>query len=139
MILPKSSAVLMMMYLCGAVGLDIWKRKIPNEYILSGFIILIFVHGTQGIIEECIVMGVLVIPLYMYGVLGAGDIKLLCVLAGYYSAKMMTNVLVYAFVLTALATVGVKVSLFLNKADEKVQDFPFTIPILLSLISHIWG
>lgn len=139
MFLPKSSAVLMMVYLCGAVGLDIWKRKIPNEYILSGFMILIFVRGTYGIIEECLVMGILIIPLYLYGVLGAGDIKLLCVLAGYYTAKMMTNVLVYAFVLTALAAVSIKVSLFLNKADEKVYDFPFTIPILLSLISHIWG
>lgn len=138
MYLPNSSAVIMMMYLCGAMGMDIWKRKISNEYILCGYIVLPFIQDIRVIILESIILGICIIPLYIFKVLGAGDIKLLCILAGYFSANQILNVLIYAFILTAFATVIIKLYLRLSKKNESIQKFPFTLPLLLSLISHIW-
>ena len=138
MYLPNSNAVIIIMYLCGAVGMDIWKRKIPNAYIIIGFLFLLSVQDIRVICCEIVLVGICTIPLYIFGVLGAGDIKFLCVLSGYFSAKLVVDILIYALIITALAGGIVKVGFLIQKKEESIHKFPFTISILCSLISHIW-
>lgn len=138
MYLPNSNAAIIVMYLCGAVGMDIWKRKIPNAYIIIGFLFLLTVQDIRVVFSEVLLLGICTIPLYIFGVLGAGDIKLLCVLSGFFSAKLVIHILIYALIITALAGGIIKIILFIRDKNEPIRGFPFTISILCSLISHIW-
>jgi len=78
------------------VWTDIHTRKIPNEYLLyAGLLGITFqIKQFNGVellegLANCILVMIILFPLYRFRVLGAGDIKLLSVWGIKYSLKLV--------------------------------------------------
>jgi len=77
-----------------AVITDIWKGKIPNALIVTGFVIgWNYQAADKGIPGLLVFLGGAAVPvlllavLFFFRMLGAGDIKLLAVLGGFMGAS----------------------------------------------------
>lgn len=77
-----------------ALVYDLFYRKIPNYLILTGYAGLgpyMYIRfGIDGIIQSAAavcVVGVTLIFIYILGGLGAGDVKLICLICGFLGLK----------------------------------------------------
>lgn len=139
MYLPNNNIFFVIIYVCGAAGMDILKRKIPNEYILLGFLSVFLIGDCKNNCIQIILVSILIFPLYTIHVVGAADIKLLCVLAGVTSAFLVIQILIKALVLTAIATGIIKSIFFVGRKKMRIEKFPFTLSVLLALFNQVWG
>lgn len=87
--------IIILIMLVVAVCVDIKHRKIPNKlnygYALAGLAIAFFRGGLHGLAYGMV--GVLIpviclMPLFAFGVIGAGDIKLLGALGGFFGTDI---------------------------------------------------
>lgn len=93
---------------CVAVCMDLRFYKIPNLCILtgivSGLIMTFMSYSVVGILEACVMMGVIFMvfyPFYLLGGLGAGDIKLLMMTACFIQKERLIKYLFITFALAA--------------------------------------
>ena len=82
------------MFVGSALVYDLFYRKIPNYLILTGYAGLgpyMYIRfGIDGIIQSAAavcVVGVTLIFIYILGGLGAGDVKLICLICGFLGLK----------------------------------------------------
>lgn len=116
--------LLLGLILIPAVRADVSSEKIPNRLVLTGWgmgiLYQIFSTGTSGVF--CGLLGalfpILVLFLFfMFGVLGAGDIKLLSAVGTFYGIFPMTRLLIFIFGVGALLSLVymLKNRIFLNR------------------------
>ena len=127
------------LFLVCCVYFDLKTDRIPNRLNLSGLIfgliLSVLLHGT-AVFPTRLLWTVLpaaaLMILFKYRVMGAGDIKLLCV-CGAFAGRRMLSVAAGMFILTALyglvrlllrATVGVSIR----------SRIHMSVPALMSLI-----
>lgn len=91
---------------------DFISYKISNHLILSGIIIGFVVNLYQGgwtglVMWICgvVIPIILLFPLFLFKVLGAGDIKLFSVIGGFYGIPFVLKSIVVAFIIAAIMSV----------------------------------
>lgn len=139
---------------------DLWTRKFHNWLFISlfllTFVLLISFEGSEGLLKGLWGLAVAIalsLPLVLFGVMGAGDLKLLMVFALATNASVAFNVIVMAFVwggmiglLYAIVS-GQFIKLFNNfkylilyhirPAQQSLNQIPYTASILLAWLTQI--
>ena len=122
-----------------AVYTDRKRGKIENKLLLLSYvfgIILNVISGDLSLIaygfKMSLVIFLLLFPLYLIKGLGAGDIKLLCVIAMYYPDKI-TKVTIASFVIGAVYIIFRMIIRVFQKGKvyEKGDTIHFSIPIMV--------
>lgn len=157
--------------LAAACGFDYWKRKIPNALValiaVAGMLFWLQREGPPGVLlylgKAAAVMGLLYLP-FKTGAIGAGDVKLLGVAAGYFPFK---KIFLFSFISMLAAAIISLVKLLVNKnfrerlgvffrylegtvKKGELQPYPaagkdrrlsvcLSGPVLLSLILYLGG
>lgn len=95
-------------FLVVACAFDYWQRRIPNWLLMitavTGMWISGLEHGTEGMIcfackMLCVITGMYI--LFKLGTLGAGDVKLFGVCAGYLSGNKILVFLFFSLLIAA--------------------------------------
>ena len=115
--------MLLCLFLVLACVYDYGFRRIPNLLVLficvTGFAVSGISQGVGGmgryLLCALLTMGLLYFP-FRIGVLGAGDVKLLGVCAGFYSGRVSVRFVCAAFVFAAVAAL---VKLLLERSLQK--------------------
>ena len=103
------TGLLTAVYAAGAAWQDLRKDKIYNVYVLAGLFSGMVLQAATGGIKSVLMQGAYVvlalcilIPVYLIGGLGAGDVKFLAGVAAYVPLKEWFLVTGGAFVITAV-------------------------------------
>lgn len=134
--------VMVSLLLAGAVYTDIKKGKIKNRHTMAGLIAsLLCAYGTGGMAE--VWLGIkaaaaflpAVFFLYVIRGLGAGDGKLLLVLAVFYP-KQILSIVMLSFFIGAVLAVGRMLIRWLRKYPFyiKRETLHFSVPVAISTL-----
>ncbi|MDE5779242.1 MAG: A24 family peptidase [Lachnospiraceae bacterium] len=125
-----------------AVYTDVKKGIIENRLLLlgmiTGFLFVILTGGKMLLwesIKSTVVMFAALFFLYMIKGLGAGDVKLICVLAVFFQ-KTCFKIVVIAFFVAAFMAIGKMIWRFLNKKKiyQRRETLRFSIPVAVSTL-----
>lgn len=137
--------VCLFIFLLGAVGYDIDYRRIPNLWSLFGILVGVIISFVESGIHGCVfsLLGVampvaVLFILFIWSVLGAGDIKLFSVIGAFVGISVW-KVAAYAFVLTAIYGLLVIVSRMLSHKPFTWTRICMSIPIAAGTILYIAG
>ena len=99
-------------FLLIACYFDYCRRRIPNgllgTMLASGILICIWREGTKGILHFGCKMAVVILFLYLLfkiGTLGAGDVKLFGVCAGYFPGNKILYFLFFSLLIAAVVSI----------------------------------
>lgn len=99
---------LLLLILTIAVIMDIRTRKIKNWLIitglLSGFLLRILSEGREGALNflaGCLIPIFLLFVLFLFRVIGAGDVKLIAVTGGFLGTHSILRCIITIFILSA--------------------------------------
>jgi prepilin peptidase CpaA len=117
-----------------AAATDVWSRRIPNWVTLGTFLIGIVLntrlHGVDGALAAfagaALGLGLL-LPFYLLGVIGAGDVKLLAALGAVLGPQALITVAIYGALVGGLMSVtilGMRGQLFLALSDVVIRHRP---------------
>lgn len=102
----------MFLLLLSATYYDLRKYRVPNHIILSGLgtslLIQLFTKGLYGIVwwgKGIIIPVAVLFILYLFHVIGAGDIKLFSVVGGFLGVYQVIHVIILAFIIGAVMSV----------------------------------
>lgn len=135
-------SVFMITLVAAAVITDYLYFKIPNAVILWGMTTMIFYNlcfRTQNNSCSQVVGGILLLflvlfPLYVIKAMGAGDVKLLCVICGFAGFPYTCKILFVALLVGGLIG-GIKIIIELVEKHERshnVHRIHFSYAILLA-------
>ncbi len=125
--------------LCRAVYTDIKDRKIENRLIVCGLLCGIFLaairDGPRGVWYSVKMVGIVfaaLIILFVIKGLGAGDIKLFCMLAAIFPSDILKIVIMSFFVGGGIAIVKI-FSRFMRKQTLFVrhETMNFSVPVMI--------
>lgn len=153
-----------------AVLTDLWIGKIYNSLIVTGVLFgLLYQLFSNGVMGLILFLGGFMLPililgcLYFFRMLGAGDIKLLCVIGGFLGPSNVWKVLVSAVFWGGVISAVVifkrrltwrRIQYFYDYMSHYASErthrsyldgtavearFCFSIPILMGLICYIGG
>lgn len=107
-------------FLCAACYFDYRQSRIPNRLIIPGLVIGLFraygLEGGAGLLDFLIHAAVVIAafyPLFRIGTIGAGDIKLFGLCAGYIPGD---KILYFLFITLTIAAI-ISLIRFVRKAD----------------------
>lgn len=165
-LLALSAAVLA----TGAFVLDLHRQKVPNIWILIGWAWGLSyqygVRGWSGVFGFFVGAAVPVLglfPLFLFRMLGPGDIKILSVLGGLLGCGDVVHLIIISFLLGGVLSLGLLVScgmlasriryfaVYLKtylkdrkprpyyRTGEQAENIHFTLPILLGVFLYVGG
>lgn len=153
------------------IGYDIKEHKIPNRWLAAGVTAAFTIQFLNGGISGCIravasmlVLFVLLYPVYGLGMIGAGDVKYLCMFSVLLTWKQAIYMLFYACVLGGIWSLARMIrnksiikrfkylkNYVMDMVDQKsvkkyfspeqgyADTIAFALPIGLSYILHLGG
>lgn len=130
-------------FLAAACGYDYRERRIPN-YLVIGMAVAgagwRFYHerapGSFWYLGQAVLVMAVLYPFFMAGGLGAGDVKLLGVTAGYLPAEKILGFLFCSLLIAAMISL-VKI---LKKADRRIRGgVRLSGPVLVSILLFLGG
>lgn len=154
-----------------AVGCDVKRRRIPNIVIILGVLSAMGIRLCSGqaaqtgvVLVSMLIPFVLFFPIYKLGMMGAGDIKFLCMFSVLLSREQVIYFLFYACLLGAvwslLRMIGQKsfvrrfvyfrdyiiksvksgtAEKYFTKEQGYKNTIAFALPIALSFLLHLGG
>ncbi len=131
--------LIVIVLLAGAMYTDRKEGKIKNSSLLvglgSGLLLSYLENGTQGFLESITAAGIMLAALfflYLIKGMGAGDIKLLCVLAAFFPEEGI-SIVTASFFTGAAMVVGRMVCRWVKKEIVfiKHETMKFSIPITI--------
>jgi len=141
--------LLVLILLGRAIYTDVKSKRIENRWLLLflGFAWLIayIQSDLSGLLEslaKTIIVLVALFVLFVIRGLGAGDIKLCCVLGAFYPKEIL-NIIILAFIVAAVMSIGKMLLRALKKQSMYVpgEIMNFSIPIGIAaaiVIMHGW-
>lgn len=123
-----------------AVYTDVTRGKIENQILLIGYVsgvILAAIRDGPGSVWNSVKMsGLILVSLFLLYVikgLGAGDIKLLCVMACLYPTKAIW-IVVLSFLVGGIIVVGRMIFRFIRNRPIYIrhETIPFSVPVFIS-------
>lgn len=153
-----------------AVFMDFLMEKVVNSFICAGLMIGLLLQirmwQAKGIVAYfmgILVPFVLLLPLFYFRMLGAGDIKLFCVLGGILGWESIVKVMVCSFFLGAVLSLAFLISCgnlkerciyffhylyqyvitkeerpYMQKGKQ-VENIHFTVPVFLGIMLYAGG
>lgn len=127
---------------------DLNYAKIPNWLILIGLVtaLISLPYGPKALDVYDRLLGMSIpllagVVIYAFGVLGAGDIKLLCVIGAFQGVRCVLGSMIYAFSIGALMG-GIKMIIMINAGwlreyPRKRVTIRFAVCILLGTLGEI--
>lgn len=111
--------------LCACTLMDYFSYKIPNELNIIGFAaaaaynmyVYSIAYGLLYTVINSLVIIIFLIPIYVIGGIGGGDVKLLAVIGGWVGIKKSVELIIAAFFVTAI----VGVILIINDVLKKIK------------------
>lgn len=154
-----------------AMVMDLRTAKVDNGWILfsigMGLGIRLWEEGAAGLISfaaGCLLPLVVLGGLFLFHMMGAGDIKLFCALGSAWGARAVWKCILVSFILGAGISIAILISegnisqrfqYFLRYIDETVktgqirpysrrdisalESFHFTVPVFLSVVLYAGG
>ena len=154
----------------GAVCTDLFTEKVPNEWIWLGLGIgagyQLHARGLDGLplfLKGMLLPLLLLFPLFLFRMMGAGDIKLLSVLGGLLGTGTILRSMICSCLLGALLSfaflmacgnLSERLSYFLRyiracsrnrrfipymKPGSRAEHFHFTVPVFLGIMLYAGG
>lgn len=138
-VLVANSALLILLSL--AAVYDLRTRRIPNRLVLLGILVASLFAGFAG--GKAILWGAMGLsaalavfyPIYAAGWLGAGDVKLMGLVGGFFGLQQLLPVM--GFVALAGGVLTVAYLLFFQ-ASSKTRKVPYAVAILTGVVVHLW-
>lgn len=137
--------ILLAVLLAVAVISDIKAYRIPNVLnalgCLAGMTYGVVSGGTRGLCRSLmgiIVPAVLLMVLFIFRVIGAGDIKLLSAIGAFVSLDII-KIIVISFILTAVYGIGAVVLKYCLTSKRGFTKIHLSIPIMLGTILYLAG
>jgi len=147
--------IILAIWLTGAVVEDLRTYKIPNWFCVcmavNGYVVQIILFGVKGVMDS--IYGMLIAFLILFGffvlgVLGAGDVKLVCAV-GTFVGHGIWRMLLYICVISGLMAVGKLLLraasrrwnkiIFTDAPDRNYMRMHMSIPILLAGLLYMTG
>ena len=134
--------------LIGAVVLDLFTYKIPNSFVLLSFLLTILNNIVQTSITNlfqptfyAVLILLILYPLFLFRILGAGDIKLFAIFPFYFCIQDCMEIFIQALIFAVImGTIKVIILILIHKKREtKYTYIHFSIPILFSSIFIQFG
>jgi prepilin peptidase CpaA len=130
--------------LIGLLLLGVWQDvrhyRIPNVLVFSGAVIGVLLHtllpqemGGLGILTSLAGLGVglaVLLPLYLFRAIGAGDIKLMAMIGAFVGPASMLMITVY--ILLAGGVLAIGVVLVRGKLSRLLDNFRFMMLMRLA-------
>ena len=152
------------------VCMDLYNEKISNVaiviFILIGLIYQMSIHGAMGIWQYLKGAGVpvaLLFVLFVFRMLGPGDIKLLSTIGGIVGVSAIIKCIIFSFIFGGILAAAIIISCgnlkqrlryfadYITKTLQtkritayykpgmQIENFHFSIPIFMSIIVYIGG
>lgn len=162
--------VLLLCLVMAAVLSDLKSGKIPNGVIAAGLLCgLMYQLSEKGFTGFILYCGGIFLPILIFGffyyfrMIGAGDIKLLCMAGGFFGPSGSFDCVMWAILLGGAISFGIMMyhhniserllffSKYISHYSEEKQwkpylstvgekaKFSFSVPILLGILCHIGG
>lgn len=127
--------------LCFAVGFDLKERRIPNQVILVGLAGAATLAASGGLPTlgatalGLIVTLALFSPIYFFGWLGAGDIKLIALVGGFFGLEQ-----IFPVVLLTILAGGLLSLIYLSLSRLGLVDprVPYAVAVLGGVIAQLF-
>lgn len=123
-----------------AMVYDLYFMKIPNYITMMGYMAVIPICYMEGGMQQVVaafinlcIVGYISYILYLFGAVGAGDVKLMGVIS-MYNAHLKDNVKYMILVLFISAFIGV---LKLITSGLKSHTIKFTIPMMMGYLGML--
>ncbi len=126
-----------LLFFCGAVGFDIKYRKIPNAYIIFGFLAFVLQSQAGHPQLDLLLATILLFPFYLVKVVGAGDVKLLLVLSYGIGASRAIELFIDSMFITAAAYLILTLFLRIMNENIKIQNYPYSVSLLAAYCIQI--
>lgn len=136
--------------LAAALFMDLYKCRIPNRLILTGYF-MGFVHclyiGDLWVITllDSFFIFILLYPLYMIGAFGGGDVKLFMVMTVFLGFENTINILITSVMAGAVCSVFKIILMLFQRKKQSLSHLyiHFSLPIVIGtiLVQHggiIW-
>ncbi|WP_442604072.1 A24 family peptidase [Paenibacillus sp. KN14-4R] len=128
--------IILAVFILIAFVTDVRRRVIPNvltiSAVLIGLILQGFVGGWDGLIQGLIGMGVgfgIMLPLYLFGALGAGDVKLFAGIGALTGLSFVMSSMMYSLLFAGL--IGVIILIWRKQLLQKGANLLHVIGITL--------
>ena len=126
-----------------SVYTDMKKGIIPNPLIAAGCVIgFITAHQRFEKLVLIIVLFIVLFPFYAAGVLGAGDVKCLCMIGLYLEKNQFITSILSGFFVAALISFCILLKDFIlnkSKALEQIHTIHLAGPILIGVLISTGG
>lgn len=137
--------ILLAVLLAAAVASDIRSYRIPNSLnalgCLAGIAYGVVSDGTRGLCRSFIGIAVpvfLLIILFAFRIVGAGDIKLLSAIGAFVSMDII-KIIIISFILTAVYGIGTVVLRYRLTSKKGFTKIHLSVPIALGTILYLSG
>ena len=129
----------MLLFLSGAVFTDLYKDKIYNVWVVPGFFTGLIAAGLQGggrfaeALMATIAAFLVLMPVYFFKGIAAGDVKLLLSTASFLSLQELYSCILFSFLIAG----AISLVIILFKREKKTLHF--AVPVLASTILVLGG
>ncbi len=131
-------------FLCVACFFDYSRRKIPNILLLMMLITSVFRKFTESqwkgvfLFAGVVLLWMLVLyPLFKIGALGAGDVKLLGICAGYFPYSKILHFLFYSLLIAAIISL-MKLLIQRNTKERLMYLAEYIVDVLRHGYFHLY-
>ncbi len=134
--------MVLLIFSIAAAFYDIRKRIIPNWLVLCSILIgMIIGLGKVGVVDtfssvlRCIAVVFCLLPFYLSGMLGAGDVKFYAVIPLFCIKKMLLIIYLGIFLIAAVPAVWLAVRHI--KYDTVMAKIPMAVPMAVAMICAV--
>jgi prepilin peptidase CpaA len=132
--------VFLLLILAIASVYDIRERRIPNRLIftgLAGLVVLAVFSDAKGFVWSIagLTTGLAIFfPIYAAGWLGAGDVKLMALVGGFFGLQQLLPVMAFILLAGGLLSFGYLLLSRYGLVDNRV---PYAVAILMGVLAHL--
>ncbi|MCR5606547.1 MAG: A24 family peptidase [Treponema sp.] len=127
-------------FLSGAVFTDLYKDKIYNLWVVPAFLtgmIIAALGGADKLITTLTAVGItfiLLLPVYLFKGIAAGDVKLFMAAAVFMSAQETFSCILLSFLIAGI----ISLIILIFKRNKK-KTIHFAVPVLISALFVVGG
>lgn len=133
-------ALILLSVLAIASLFDVRERRIPNKLVVAGLsslCLLAIFSGTKGFLWNFagLAAGLAIFfPIYAAGWLGAGDVKLISLVSGFFGLQQLLPLILFITLAGGLVSITYLLLSRYGLVDKRV---PYALAILIGVLAHL--